>query len=941
MSELFKMSLVRPAYGQSIVEARKKAFFTHSKEYQSERYLGWLRQAKAENFLELESSMRSFLESGEALRSLDQIPEILRKPIEFAQEHGYAFSVAEFARTIISEPKAKELEPIRRKTLLLLQDQLLAETQVVDAQPGKVDLQKAILTLELVRMVGEYGPEKLKMPVKALYEKPVVIDFPTTLLEHCARLRNIEPSSTGDPNSNGETRDDPKKDCLCHEKEGKDPCDCKCDENCYEQDPCCARIIPYVAELYVVKDELKCYVPAEISYIENVIHGETRERTHRRLSREETYFEREEEKNTVEQRDHEFEERFALKREVETVLQTELGMQTGATFTYGGDTAPMKFTAHTNFSFDLDRKNTRKMVQDESKTVISKALSRVETKVRTLTSRRVINEIEETNHHVLKGLTGDMSRQFLNVNQLCKAQVFSYGSRMMLDLYLPGPSELFKRMLEKEFGGEKPEKPCINIEDIQPRDYDKYVQCYGFTDLEPPVMPLPPKTMTLEIKREKPKKGGSNWGETYPITIPAGYYVSEMKLDNSVINASGIVLNKSNHYVSFNFGGRTLVDTMDNTSPPDDFGPKTGMNVSGAGNATISTKWLKRFDIRIQLKLTPLPVDNSGWQREVWRRIYEKYELELAAYEKALSEHEDDKRRKYNQNPGILSELMKEQLKHAAISYISCQFFDNNNALVNRVEPCGYPQMDLRETKREGQFMRFFEQAFEWNFMSYMLYPYYWDRKYTWEDKLGEQSENNLFTKFLQSGGARITIPVRLLFEGFVNFFLQTRRIWGPTGTPPSFSDPAFLAIEQEIRESMNNFNADRDGEVICDTSLGLAANQIVLRNSSEYLDFTNPAFPVYDQALADLDHDREIFVNCKRYRIMSIHKDISTGEIILTLDRDFDETKDFPWDWSTGALFIGAAWEFLKPTSLIWLREESRCLPCYPIACTENAVVL
>ena len=84
----------------------------------------------------------------------------------------------------------------------------------------------------------------------------------------------------------------------------------------------------------------------------------------------------------------------------------------------------------------------------------------------------------------------------------------------------------------------------------------------------------------------------------------------------------------------------------------------------------------------------------------------------------------------------MIQMMMQMQLKHAAISYITCQFFDDNNALKGKVKGCGFPQMDLPETKRESTLVRFMEQAFEWQFMNYMLYPYFWGRKCSWEEKL-------------------------------------------------------------------------------------------------------------------------------------------------------------------------------------------------------------
>lgn len=290
----------------------------------------------------------------------------------------------------------------------------------------------------------------------------------------------------------------------------------------------------------------------------------------------------------------------------------------------------------------------------------------------------------------------------------------------------------------------------------------------------------------------------------------------------------------------------------------------------------------------------------------------------------------------------MLSESIKEQLKHSALEYISCQFFDKKNGMRNKVKPCGLPQMDIPETAKFGKYVRFFEQAFEWKFMSYMLYSYYWSEKCSWEDKLKEEAQNGLFQKFLQSGYARITISVRPGFEALVNHFLATKEIWGGSGVPP-LTGLGSLPIYQEIKESKDNFNTDRTGYLTWDNGFtpALAKDEILLKGNDDYYDTTSPF--AFNQTEADKDKDREIFIDCIRYRIVSIQE--INGEVVIKLDRelehkdqaDFDKrylNKNIPW--STGALFIGAPWTYVVPTSLTWLKEKGGCLPCYPINCEE-----
>ena len=49
------------------------------------------------------------------------------------------------------------------------------------------------------------------------------------------------------------------------------------------------------------------------------------------------------------------------------------------------------------------------------------------------------------------------------------------------------------------------------------------------------------------------------------------------------------------------------------------------------------------------------------------------------------------------------------------------------------------PFFDFTEAAAEGAYIRFFEQAFEWDQMQYVFYPYFWSRKRTWVDRFLKQ----------------------------------------------------------------------------------------------------------------------------------------------------------------------------------------------------------
>jgi hypothetical protein len=934
MRNLTSITVIRPAQAISQKRIDQFGFHTHPKNLVSNRYRKWAGMCKNKEYDLLEENIREFLHSSEAITTYQQLPESFQSLVEWAEYEGFEFDLETLASRIntkeISNVFGKEIkeglvdpESAYFKVRTNLSDQLVGGVVTGRENTMELDIPNTLKTVDLIKDLYVLGSKNLKLDLRRHYDKPVVVDICLFDLLKCRHTLKPKPE-IGDDGTVEE------KKCRCQEASQKDPCECKCNDDCVDQNPCCADITPYMGELFIVKDELVCYEPGEMSYIENVMQSEIRERTHRHLQREETYTETEEEVNTYEERDQQVEERFSLQKEIDKVVEQDIGANAGVTYSKGssigngqaGLVISSNLNAYANASYKQARRDAKRTVQDHSKNVITRAISRVEKKLRTFNSVRQINEIEDITSHAFKNdgdNAVDISRQFFFVNQVRKGQVYSYGYRMMLDFMIFEPSELLKKLLEDGFDMKKPEKPCVDIEGIDPTDYLKYIQCYGFLDLEAPPKQRKVKYESFTMKKDSPPD---------QLIVPEGYTATKVEYAGGHANRSNAL---DDSRISITVGTAQISRYWKDSVTTD---PQS-MNGTGTLPVIVSYDNINdQASLTVKVTLTPDPVDYLAWQKDVYNRIIKKYQEELAAYENAKAEYERRKQDKFNQNPFLLSNMMKKQLKQAAINYISCQFFDKNDAIKNRVKPCGFPQMDLQEAKREGEFVRFFEQAFEWHFMNYMLYPYFYARKCSWADKLREEAPNGLFTEFLQAGAARLSIPVSPDFEGFVTTYLLNRQL-NPYNIP--LIPQNLVPIHEEIKEMKQNFHTDRDGHVIHDTSvlntLGtdkfLTDNQIFLRNNTDY--FVSSAF---DQTEADKDKDREIFINCNRYRIMSITYDTTIGEIILTMDRPFDEDQDKAWDWSTGAVFVGAAWKFKVPTKLVWLREKGGCLPCYPIEC-------
>ncbi|MBL0125862.1 MAG: hypothetical protein IPP83_00060 [Flavobacteriales bacterium] len=146
------------------------------------------------------------------------------------------------------------------------------------------------------------------------------------------------------------------------------------------------------------------------------------------------------------------------------------------------------------------------------------------------------------------------------------------------------------------------------------------------------------------------------------------------------------------------------------------------------------------------------------------------------------------------------------ELKKHCIEFISGQRFESFDAMRNNVAPHGYPEFSFTEATAEGKYIQFFEQAFEWDQMTYLFYPYFWARKKEWVNILHRDENDPLFMNFLQAGAARVLVPVRNTYVKAVLHYLNTGgEIWNGEDVPAP-DDPLYVSIIDEIMEADGYF---------------------------------------------------------------------------------------------------------------------------------------
>lgn len=719
----------------------------------------------------------------------------------------------------------------------------------------------------------------------------------------------------------------------------KQECECDCDESCKRQNPCCASIKPYVTDLMVVREELHCYKAKHLAYVETILLGEERIREHRHLERTEDYSERETTISKSEDKDHQVSERYSLQTETQKTIDSDLSIEAGVTANMWGPA--YKVETSLDIASNNSKSQSDRIAREQAVDITERTVRKIQETARELVTKRKIVETEETNTHIFKNNTSDSKKhingmyQFINAEY--KGQVMNYGKRLMFEFILPEPLEMYKSLSRKKldnFDLVEPESITLSPQDISDNSASNYYYLKLAKEYEIPNLPTPPipeKIMTFSFNNDTALSSGTDYAgaQMFDVgTVPTGYKTVSMETNfwvkihgNASIKEGWLFIAQGNIPEGYHVWNPVISEGESITGT---LLYQSSCAVAGSG----------------RIKCVRTDKSYNEWQLSVYEKLLAKYASDLQAYKAEKARYDADKLRneKLGRNPFLNREIERTELKRMAISYISCQFYDQFTAMKRNVKPCGYPQMDLEQAEKDGKFIQFFEQLFDWNLMTYLFYPYFWGQKCDWAQKIQEDSGDPLFDKALMAGAARLQVPVKSGHEPLAMHWVTFGEIWNGTGQPPIPGSPYYISMAQEIKEQKGVFNADREG--LLEVSDG--SDVVKLTDSSYFWDFGSGTV---DQLKINNDIDREIFIDCVAYRIVAITRTNTTDtdkwdiQIERNYKTTFSSTTTSNIKWSTGALFVGAEFMITVPTNLVYLKNKKLnneyvtedCLPCFP----------
>ncbi|XXF75333.1 hypothetical protein P2318_19925 [Myxococcaceae bacterium GXIMD 01537] len=550
-----------------------------------------------------------------------------------------------------------------------------------------------------------------------------------------------------------------------------------------------------LADLMVVRQQLMRYDATDISYIENVMIGEKRSREHKQSLITERTEVVETETTQEETRDLQTTDRNELQREASSTMKDQLSMKFG-TKVSGSYGPTVQFAVNADLGIDHSKEESHKFASKVAKENTQRASTKISERFKRTLAIKTTNTTEETNIHTFDNST--QNQHVVGVYQwldkVFEAQVFNYGLRMLFDIVIPEPAALMLHLSAKPGPSTVVKKPPtfnVTIDDIDEGSYTELATKYGAAGLEAPPEPIQTVSKVLEGVDEDAERGVTHQSADLP--LPQGYFAAtaDVATDfwwNNVTDESGpakVVVLVGGRRVALSSGKRTGSADLD--------GDQGSISVAMHSFRTPSVV----ATVSVTCSRTPRAVEE--WKLKIYTALKQASDAQHQEYEEKLARAKAEAA-EAAANPLRRSESdIRTELKRQAISMFTHQSFESFDS-IDADPQSKLPEIDFASAEAEDPYIRFFEQAFEWEQMMYTCYPYFWGRTNEWRTRVLLDEPDPIFADFVKAGAARLVIPVRPHFNEAVLHFFETGQVWSG-GPVPDVTSPQYVSIITEIKE--------------------------------------------------------------------------------------------------------------------------------------------
>jgi hypothetical protein len=603
-----------------------------------------------------------------------------------------------------------------------------------------------------------------------------------------------------------------------------------------------------VSDLFVVRQEWRCYVTGEIADIRNVLAGEHHlQETTRVDEREVLEVAVTEEATRTETASETVEESsFAEQTHREMGLALHADGQVDVTSVYG----PTKVDASAGFSADFSLSEAMDRATQLAQRATARAASTVESRTRTERTERLLTRFQDVRRHQIDN-DGEHARGVYRwVNRVDRLQVWRYPDRLQLEIQLPEPGRFLLAQLSQPRPNpaavQHPGAFNVTASAIDTSGYLDLAAQYGATG-----MPEPPEetvgisaAFTVKPTEAPPNSSTVLWNAT-PVTerqeiaIPPGYEAThatvkveatplhamwrremeqtvgwedlerfhtitasvaigdQLTFDKQVgpdssnqnsIQSSGTA---SDHpqfleaHLHSSHGETAFTEPLAGKAP-------VAITVAGAGSATVA----------VELKCRATEQAKAAWRQDVFDALRAAYDLQLREW-RAEQARLVGASVLAERAPIRHQEMIRAELKRHVVSWLLGESpFQGRPAVAANTQASSdvTPDINVAAALQSAPDIQFLEQCLEWTNITWVSYPYFWADRARWAYLADLDTVDPELGRFLRAGSVRVVAPVRPGFAGAMAHWLLYRQPWfgGPAPLPGS---PLYVSIAQEIRD--------------------------------------------------------------------------------------------------------------------------------------------
>ncbi len=564
-----------------------------------------------------------------------------------------------------------------------------------------------------------------------------------------------------------------------------------------------------IADYRRVEQEVCCYVPGEVSHIENIMAREFKEKSTRRLRRDERTDTRSTERERENLTEATSTDRFEMNQEVAALSAKDQSIAAGVGASYSS--GPVSINANASYASNTTKEESNSQALNHAKELTERALDRIVEKVREERVTKVVEEYEENNTHGYDNREGatHVSGVYRWIDKVYNNKVINYGKRLMYEFMIPEPATFHDLaiQLKAEGNGEevltKPIDPrtagslrLLDHKALTESNFKYWAAIYN-VNIDAQLQETIFVNKSYSKTNDRHEEGRFEYAlhekaeipENYQVKNIDGYFTCEQGHSGRTHHIRGLVTVAGE---KFRFDNRTELNLRKNLSHK---------KIINSLEFSVTSWDVGAFAFNLSIECQLKSDIKETWQLNAFNAIIEAYEEKLATYYEKLAALTAKQGETVRVNPGLYRQLEKTVLRKNCITYLLGQEQLGHDMLQGRDDLSTInarytdPNLDSYAAR-----VKFFEQAFEWDIMSYYFYPFYWAKKDNWETLYTIQNDDPLFKTFLQSGMAKVVVTVRPGFEEMVNWYIATGQIWNG-GQVPTLNDPEFVSIVQELRE--------------------------------------------------------------------------------------------------------------------------------------------